>query len=110
MTAVDPAILAQRVWPIRKYQLPRDPVDSISDYTFQPVASSLVARSKVTISASGQVSKKRASTIPPASAYRGSTFYPHVQTNINLLHNAGYLGQGVKVRLPCSSPGLRGLT
>ncbi|GAA6003704.1 uncharacterized protein JCM10292_000694 [Rhodotorula paludigena] len=87
----------KHVWPIRKYQLPRDPVDSISDYTFQPVASSLVARSKITISASGQVSKKRASTIPPASAYRGSTFYPHVQTNINLLHNAGYLGQGVKI-------------
>lgn len=39
-----------------------------------------------------------ASPSPPASAYTGETYYPHVQTGVAALHNSGYLGAGVKVR------------
>ncbi|GAA5924678.1 hypothetical protein JCM10213_000413 [Rhodosporidiobolus nylandii] len=35
--------------------------------------------------------------VPPKAAYRGETYYPHVQTGVAALHNAGFLGQGVKI-------------
>ncbi|GAA5902564.1 hypothetical protein JCM6882_009318 [Rhodosporidiobolus microsporus] len=35
----------------------------------------------------------------PEVPYRSETYYPHVQTGVAALHNAGYLGEGVKIAI-----------
>jgi hypothetical protein len=41
--------------------------------------------------------EKRGTTFPPASAYTNDQFYPHQDTGIDVLHNRGILGEGIKV-------------
>lgn len=40
--------------------------------------------------------QKRGTTFPPASAYTNEQFYPHQETGIDVLHNRGILGEGIK--------------
>uniref|UniRef100_A0A0K3CFE5 BY PROTMAP: gi/472583139/gb/EMS20793.1/ subtilisin-like protease [Rhodosporidium toruloides NP11] gi/647397360/emb/CDR40336.1/ RHTO0S05e01794g1_1 [Rhodosporidium toruloides] n=1 Tax=Rhodotorula toruloides TaxID=5286 RepID=A0A0K3CFE5_RHOTO len=79
----------QRVWPVSLIPRPVEP--TVSDFT--PVSSSSSAKSK----RDHHTLEKRGTTFPPASAYLNDTFYPHVQTGIDVLHNKGILGQGVKI-------------
>lgn len=74
-----------------KIYAPREP--TVSDYT--PVSSS--SKSK----RDGHTLEKRGTNFPPASAYKNDTFYPHVLTGVDVLHNQGILGKGVKVSCVC---------
>jgi len=75
---------------VQKIYLPREP--AVDDY----VSTSSMAPQRLAKRTSPV--EKRATTFPPASAYTGDTFYPHVETGIDGLHNSGVLGAGVKVR------------
>ncbi|GEM09984.1 subtilisin-like protease [Rhodotorula toruloides] len=79
----------QRVWPVTLIPRPVEP--PVSDFT--PVSSSSSPNSK----RDEHNLEKRGTNFPPASAYLNDTFYPHVQTGIDVLHNKGILGQGVVV-------------
>ncbi|BGP32519.1 hypothetical protein JCM10296v2_004300 [Rhodotorula toruloides] len=80
----------QRVWPVSLIPRPVEP--TVSDFT--PVSSS---SSSIKSKRDEHALEKRGTTFPPASAYLNDTFYPHVQTGIDVLHNKGILGQGVKI-------------
>ncbi|GAA5897987.1 hypothetical protein JCM8208_003218 [Rhodotorula glutinis] len=80
----------KRVWPVQKIYLAREP--AVDDY----VSTSSMASQRLAKRTSSPV-EKRATTFPPASAYAGDTFYPHVETGIDGLHNSGILGAGVKI-------------
>ncbi|GAA5921646.1 hypothetical protein JCM3775_001744 [Rhodotorula graminis] len=80
----------KRVWPVQKIYLPREP--AVDDY----VSTSSMASQRLAKRTSSSF-EKRATTFPPASAYAGDTFYPHVETGIDGLHNSGILGAGVKI-------------
>lgn len=82
----------QRVWPVQKIVIPREP--PIDDY----VSTADSSMSSQPLAKRASKAEKRATTFPPASAYAGDTFYPHVETGIDALHNAGILGAGIKVR------------
>lgn len=85
----------QRVWPVRKYRLPREV--TVEDY--QPVDSASSSKSRrSSLDVTEPTLEKRGTTYPPASAYKNDTFYPHVDTGIDILHDRGILGEGVKVR------------
>ncbi|BGP48624.1 hypothetical protein JCM10450v2_004500 [Rhodotorula kratochvilovae] len=81
----------KRVWPVQKIHPLREP--AVADNT----ASSSSRLSK-RISLGVDVSIK-ATTFPPASAYLNDTFYPHVETGIDAMHNSGFLGRGVKIAI-----------
>ncbi|BGP55847.1 hypothetical protein JCM8202v2_003454 [Rhodotorula sphaerocarpa] len=83
-----------RVWPVRKYRLPREV--TVEDY--QPVDSASSSKSRrSSLDVTEPTLEKRGTTYPPASAYKNDTFYPHVDTGIDILHDRGILGEGVKV-------------
>jgi subtilisin family serine protease len=77
--------------------IPRPVEPTVSDFT--PVSSSSFS---VKSKRDDHALEKRGTTFPPASAYLNDTFYPHVQTGIDVLHNKGILGQGVKVGVSSS--------
>ncbi|GAA5865737.1 hypothetical protein JCM8547_002761 [Rhodosporidiobolus lusitaniae] len=70
-------------WPVRLLSRPIEPVVSDATTLLNSTYSSLQSL--------------LSSATPPASAYQGETYYPHVQTGIAPLHNAGFLGEGVKI-------------
>jgi hypothetical protein len=74
----------QNVWPVQLLSRPLSPVvDDLETFSASTYAN---------------LTSLLASTTPAASAYKGETYYPHVQTGVAALHNTGYLGEGVKVR------------
>ncbi|GAA5999830.1 hypothetical protein JCM10207_005930 [Rhodosporidiobolus poonsookiae] len=74
----------KRVWPVQKLYR-TNPLSSDGGDSFAPAA----INSSILLSTVGSV--------PPASAYEGETYYAHIQTGVASLHNAGYLGEGVKI-------------
>ncbi|GAA6050305.1 hypothetical protein JCM3770_002954 [Rhodotorula araucariae] len=86
----------KRVWPVQKIYAPREP--AVDDLAGPSSPSSPAKRLDKRISLSNGVSVK-ATVFPPASAYTNDTFYPHVETGIDALHNNGFLGKGVKIAI-----------
>ncbi|GAA6041120.1 hypothetical protein JCM8097_004125 [Rhodosporidiobolus ruineniae] len=79
----------KNVWPVQLLSVPTNPTvenDTSDDYVFS-----------TSMNLTSLLSNAPAGSYPPASAYRGDTFYPHVQAGVSNLHNAGYLGEGVKI-------------
>ncbi|GAA5984107.1 hypothetical protein JCM10908_006053 [Rhodotorula pacifica] len=83
----------KNVWPIRKVRLPTDVV--VDDY--QSVDESVMTRRDLSHDTSPPSLEKRGTTFPPASAYTNDQFYPHQDTGIDILHNRGILGAGIKI-------------
>lgn len=86
----------ERVWPVRTLRLPTEPV--VEDY--QPIDQSAMSRRDFAApegDASAAHLQKRGTTFPPASAYTNDQFYPHQDTGIDVLHNRGILGEGIKI-------------
>ncbi|CEQ43168.1 SPOSA6832_05076, partial [Sporobolomyces salmonicolor] len=81
----------KNVWPVRLLKRPKGV--TVGD------AGSSEGRSAAVFASSPSSSRlsKRATDFPPASAYAGDTFGPHVQSGVNKLHDKGILGKGVKI-------------
>ncbi|GAA5857730.1 hypothetical protein JCM1840_000887 [Sporobolomyces johnsonii] len=80
----------KNVWPVRILKRPAGV--SVGD-----AGSSEGSAAAFATSPSSSRLSKRATDFPPASAYAGDTFGPHVQAGVNKLHDAGILGEGVKI-------------
>ncbi|POY75116.1 hypothetical protein BMF94_1746 [Rhodotorula taiwanensis] len=86
----------QRVWPVRRLRLPKD----VTTEDYQPVGDATSPAPMLRrgfLRGTRHAHTKRGTDFPPASAYAGDTFYPHIDTGIADLHNRGILGEGVKV-------------
>ncbi|GAA5820677.1 hypothetical protein JCM11251_003108 [Rhodosporidiobolus azoricus] len=71
----------KKVYPVQLFKRPARPaVDDTLSFSSSPIKdfSTLIS-------------------VNPAVAYRSETYYPHVQTGVAALHNAGYLGEGTKI-------------